>query len=238
MNSLRSGVFLLLIGAIAIPAAAQNREQTRFTLGGSFIVAQPKEDFRLNVGNGYGANGTVIYHLLRSGLVNLRLDFSGVQYDSEKKSVPISPTIGGRILVDMTTRNSILAFGWGPELAAPAGRIRPYVNAEYSRLFFRTTTSLEGIDDSSDELVANTTNFSDGVGAWVFGGGLRLPLGKVSSPAQLDLGLRYYRGGEASYLREGSIIDNPDGSITINPLTSRTPFLMYSVGIQFRIPAS
>jgi hypothetical protein len=33
-----------------------------------------------------------------------------------------------------------------------------------------------------------------------------------------------------SYLREGSIVDNPDGSTTIVPFFSRTPFLMYAVG--------
>jgi len=233
MTVRRCSVLVLLPLAMAATAAAQI--PTRFTVGGSFIVSEPKEEFRQNVGNGYGGQGTVMYHLLRSGLVNLRFDLSGVEYDHEKKRVPLSPTIGGRILVDVTTRNSIIALSWGPEFAVPTGRIRPYANVAYSRLFFRTTSSIEGTG-SFDQSIATTTNFKDGTGAWVYGGGLRIPLGASNSRVTLDLGLRYHRGGNASYLREGSIQDNPDGSITITPLSSRTPFLMYAVGIQFRIP--
>jgi len=68
------------------------------------------------------------------------------------------------------------------------------------------------------------------------GGGLRIPLGGEDSPLDLDLGLRYHRGGEAYYLREGSIIDNPDGSITFDPLRSRTAFLVYAIGVQLKLP--
>lgn len=235
ISLIRLGVSGLLILAIALSAVAQDTTQTRFTVGGSFIISQPKEEFSLNVGNGYGANGTVMYHLVRSGLVSLRFDFSGAQYDSEKITVPLSPTIGERILVDLTTRNSILAISWGPEVAMPTGRVRPYANVAYSRLFFRTTSSIEGVDDDNGDF-ADTTNYKDGTDAWVYGVGLRFPLGRVTSPLTLDLGLRYHRGGRASYLKEGSIIDHPDGSISIFPLSSRTPFLMYTFGVQFRIP--
>ena len=220
---------------LLVAATAVAETPTRFTFGGSFIVSQPMEEFGQNVGNGYGANATVMYHLLRSGLLSLRLDLSGVEYDHEKNRVPLSPTVGGRIIVDVRTTNSIVGLSWGPEFAVPTGRIRPYANAAYSRLFFRTTSSVRDID-SSDENIASTTNYKDGTGAWVYGGGIRIPLGKTNSPVSLDVGLRYYRGGIAAYLREGSIVDNPDGSITVTPLISRTPFLMYAVGVQFRIP--
>jgi hypothetical protein len=203
-------------------------------VGGSFIASEPKEEFRQNVGNGYGAGGSVMYHLLRSGVLSLRFDASGVVYGNETKRGPFSQTVGGRILVDVTTTNWIADISWGPELAVPSGWVRPYAGVAYSRLFFRTTSTVEGIR-SSDEPIASTTNFKDGTGAWVYSGGLRFPFGRTS-PASLDVGLRYHRGGNASYLREGSILDNPDGSITILPLSSRTPFLVYSIGVQFRIP--
>jgi len=207
---------------------------TRFTIGGNAILSEPKEGFRQNVSNGLGGGGTVMYHLMRSGLLGLRFDASGVAYGKEKKRVPISDTVGSRILLNLTTTNSITTLSWGPELARPSGRIRPYVNAGYSRLFFRTTSSLGGID--SEEGSISTTNYKDSTGAWVYGGGLRFALGRSYSPVGLDLGLRYHRGGSASYLREGSIQDNTDGSVTITPLSSRTPFVVYSIGVKFRIP--
>ena len=175
-----------------------------------------------------------MYHLLRSGLLSLRFDGSGVVYGKETKRVPFSETVGSRILVDVTTTNWIADFSFGPELAVPSGWVRPYAGVAYSRLLFRTTSTISGTR-SSEEPIASTTNFSDGTGAWVYSGGLRVPFGR-RSPVSLDVGLRYHRGGNASYLREGSILDHPDGSITIFPLSSKTPFLVYSFGVQFRIP--
>jgi hypothetical protein len=175
-----------------------------------------------------------MYHLLRSGLLSLRFDGSGVVYGKETKRVPFSETVGSRIFVDVTTTNWIADLSFGPELAVPSGWVRPYAGVAYSRLLFRTTSTVSGTR-SSDDTIASTTNFRDGTGAWVYSGGLRIPFGR-RSPASLDVGLRYHRGGTASYLREGSIQDNPDGSITITPLRSKTPFLVYSFGVQFRIP--
>jgi hypothetical protein len=231
------GTFLLSIlvfGEVIAAAQSDAATPTRFTVGGSFIISDPKEEFGRNVGTGYGGGGTVIYHLLRSGVLGARVDISGVIYDQESKTVPFSETVGARILVDVKTTNSITAFSVGPELAVPSGPIRPYVNIGYSTLWFRTTSSISGVD-SSDEEIASTTNYKDRTNAWVYGGGLRVPLsGRV--PLSLDVGVRYNRGGSTSYLREGSIQDNPDGSITIWPLKSRTPFLMYTIGVQYRIP--
>jgi opacity protein-like surface antigen len=150
-------------------------------------------------------------------------------YGREKIRVPLS-----RVLLQMTTTNSIATFTLGPELAKPSGRIRPYVNAGYGRLLFRTTSTIQDYD-STDE-GAGTTNHKDGAGAWVYGGGLRFSLGPSASPLSLDLGLRYHHGGNASYLREGSIQDYPDGSIAVTPLSSRTPFVVYSIGVKYHIP--
>jgi hypothetical protein len=114
--------------------------------------------------------------------------------------------------------------------------VRPYINTGFSELFFRTATSIKGKDAS--ENLATTTNEKDAVAAWVLGGGVRIPLVKnnPNKAISLDLGVRYHHGGEATYLREGSIQDLPGGAILISPLRSRTPAMVYMVGIQFRIP--
>jgi hypothetical protein len=230
---LASMVIVLL--RVAPTAAQVSPESTRFAIIGAPILAQPEGEFKDNVGRGYGAGGGMLYHLDRSGLLSLRFDFSGSQYGSEKKTEPISQTIGQRVLVDVTTTNSIWTLSFGPEFEWPHGPVHPYVNTGFSELFFRTSTSLKG-SDSSDNVIS-TTNQHDAVAAWVLGGGLRVPFShNPRKPVSLDLGVRYHRGGVASYLREGSIRDLPDGSIIINPLTSRTPTLIYMVGVQVRIP--
>lgn len=222
-----SGAAFLQVGSGDFP--------TRFGVGLGFIVSEPKEEFDDNVGVGFGAAGEFQYHIDRPGWVSIRFDGSWLQYGHETKRVPFSQTVGGRILVDVSTSNTIIGIGFGPELAVPYGPVRPYLGAGFSGLLFRTTSSVSGIR-SSDEPIATTTNSSDWTRAWVFGTGLRIPLGGRDSSVDLDLGLRYHEGGEALYLREGSIIDNPDGSITIIPLRSETPFMVYAVGVRIRIP--
>ena len=229
---------LLLSVFVSTAASAQSLpgpSETRFAGSGGFMVSQPKEGFSQAIGNGYGGGGGVIYYLMRSGLLGIRFDISGFQYGHETKTAPLSETIGSRVLVDVNTSNSITALSWGAELAKPTGRLRPYVNFGYSALLFRTTSSIENVD-SSDDNALHTTNFKDSTRAWVYGGGLRFQLGGRTSPVMLDTGLRYYRGGTVSYLREGGIQDNPDGSITMTPLTSKTPFLVYTIGVRVRIP--
>ena len=67
------------------PQAPDSNEPTRFAAGISFIVSQPKEEFRRNVGNGIGIGGTLNYHLDRAGWVNLRFDPSWLRYGHESK---------------------------------------------------------------------------------------------------------------------------------------------------------
>jgi len=228
---------VVLVLVTVIPARAQiTPESTRFTITGAPIMSQPRGEFGNNIGNGFGADAGLLYHLDRPGMLSLRFDFSGVQYGHEKKQEPISETVGQRILVDVTTNNSILMLSFGPELAWPRGWARPYVNTGFSELFFQTATSIKGTDSS--ENLATTTNQSDAVAAWVLGGGIRVPLvsNNPNKAISLDLGVRYHRGGVATYLREGSIQDLPGGAIAIAPLSSRTPTMVYMVGIQYRIP--
>jgi hypothetical protein len=155
-----------------------------------------------------------------------------MSYGHEEKEVPFSQGLGQRVLVEATTTNSIFSVAIGPEVALPRGPVRPYFNAAFSGLFFKTSTSVMG----SVETLASTTNHSDNTSAWVFGTGARIPFPSRESPFSLDFGVRYHRGGPVSYLREGSIEDLPDGSISITPLNTRTPYVAYLIGVRFNIP--
>ena len=220
----------------AVSASAQGtRESTRFSINGAPILSQPTGEFRQNLGNAFGGMGAVLYHLDRPGIFSLRFDVSAVPYGHEERRLPLSPTIGERILVDVGTTNWMTAISFGPELALPRGPVRPYLNAGFSGLLFRTSSA---IDADTSEPIGSTTNYSDSTTAWFWGGGVRIPLAgdNPRKAISLDIGMRYYRGGLASYLREGSIQDQPDGSIRIDALQSRTPHLVYTIGVRFRIP--
>jgi hypothetical protein len=240
MKRIRGLCVAVIVLALAGPLRAFGQfapESTRFSIGGGPIFNEPTGQFRQNVSNAVGGGVGFLYHVDRTGFFGLRFDVSGVSYGSETRKVPISRPITDRILLDETTSNSITTISFGPELAWPKGRIRPYINGGISKLLFRTSTSLDVTDSDGNSI--STTNFKDSAGAWFAGGGVRLPVGNGSIASRaitLDFGVRYHSGATASYLREGSIQDGPGGTITITPLMSRTPYLAYTAGIRVRIP--
>jgi len=214
---------------------AQSTQPTRFNFSASVIQSRPQGEFRANAGNALGGAGTFLYHLDHDGWVSVRFDAAWMQYGKEKKRVPLSETVGARVLVDVVTSNQMGAFGIGPEFAVPRGPIRPYVNAAFSGVVFRTYSSAGGTN-SDGEAFAVTKNHGDSTSAWTYGGGVRIPVYEKTVGINLDFGFRYYDGGTTTYLNEGSIVDHPNGSITITPFQTRTPFAVYTVRVKFRIP--
>ena len=202
---------------------------SRWSFGGDVVVSQPKGEFANNVPTGYGFDLTGMFRLDPRGYFNLRADLGGVQYGSERQRVPFSTT--GRVDLEVETSNRIAFGAIGAQLQIPDGWFRPYANAAFAPTYFWTESSISG-DDSYE--FASTTNQDDWSHAWVFGGGVMIPFGR--SMGALNLGAKYFYGGQATYLREGDITDNPDGSITLNPRSSNTDLVLWQVGVSFKIP--
>lgn len=204
----------------------------RFVFALDALIAQPKGEFGSYVDKGFGGNLVLMYKLDPAGMISVRADVGGMQYDRERKRVPFLP-ITGRVRLDVTTSNDVYWGAIGPQLMlATKAPVRPYVNAAVGLQTFVTETSLSGSDQSGD--YASTTNSSDATFAYIFGGGFYIPFGRVSSSGSLNIGARYHFGGTAKYLRKGDIIDNADGSITLNPVSSKTDVIMWQVG--FSLP--
>src|SRR5262249_54298559 len=135
------------------------------------IQARPQDRLANNIGLGYGAQGAYLFRLDSRGFVHLRGDLAVLGYGIERKHVPLSETIRGRIRVDVSTTNYVLPLSIGPELMWPTGPVRPYVNAGLGAQVFWTESSVSGSDDI-DYSFANTTNQSDWTSTWVAGGGV------------------------------------------------------------------
>jgi hypothetical protein len=232
---------------IAAPAAAQDgwdwdddeyheRTPTGGYFGGTFTVARTEGEFSDYVDGGFGGQINYIHQLDRDGWLGIRADAGLVVYGYERQRVPLSPTIGGRVLVDLTTSNNLAYVGVGPQIGVPNGRLRPYVNGYAGYSFIWTQSSVSGTRHHDDEEVFSTTNFDDGSFSYGGGGGIYIPVGRRgASPASIDLGVRYHNNGRAEYLREGDIEDNPDGSITLYPVRSDTDLLTFHIGFSFGI---
>jgi len=243
-----------LLAAAASPAAAQlfpeatlgDPRPSRFTVGVDGVVMDPRGSFGRNVSSvGFGIGGHALLRLDPRGILAVRADAGSTQYGSERAQVPSSPFIGsfgGRVGLEVATRNSVSWVGIGPELSFAVGRVRPYVNGGIAYARFSTTSELQGDgydvygNYQSNRRLATSQNQADGTGARTAGAGLYLPVGPRRWLADAHLGVRYFDGANAEYLREGSITDEPDGTITFTPLRSRTPFVAYQLGVSVAIP--
>jgi hypothetical protein len=232
--------FLLLLVTLTAPGllVAQVPRQlgaVRGGAGGTFILALPTGELasEIDAGPGIAFNGH--YGLVRSGALRLRVDLGFVQYGNEEREVCFSATVGCRIVLDLHTENNIAFGGIGPELALTSGPLRPYVNAGVGFSYFETASRLDGADDS--ESFARTRHISDTGLAFTGGGGFYVPLRLGRTPIALDLGARYHRNGTISYLREGDIHDNPDGTISFTPTRTAANLVTVQLGVSVGLRA-
>lgn len=227
------GMAVLLASAGPVEGQRRGRDRYRdygqtapsWWLGVDFIAADPLGDFGKAVDAGYGLDVGFHVPVAAEGGLALKADAGFIIYGYDRSGVCLAPPVGCRIDLDLTTSNNIFFAGVGPELVAPTGQLRPYVDAAVGFSYFFTHSSLEGNDADS---FGGTTNFDDLVTHTRLGGGLRARLGRT---VLLDLGAQYHRNGVAEYLREGDIVDNPDGSITLHPRRTEANLLVYRIGV-------
>ena len=210
-------------------AARRPAPPSRVFAGVGALAAAPQGEFDSYVNVGWGLGGHVLFRLDPAGALALRVDGGFLRYGHERKRGCFGGVAGCRVELDVNTDNDILLFGVGPQIMVPDGHFRPYLTGTAGLAYFFTESSLSGRDEADG--FARTNNFDDATFAWTAGGGIYIPLRRRAHPISLDLGARYHNNGEARYLREGSITDNPDGSITISPIRSQTNFVIFHVGV-------
>ncbi len=197
-----------------------------FEVGGQ--MAEPLGGFRSSIDRAWGFGGSVRRQFRSVPALRLRVDGAWLNYGNEKKTVPLSPTLN-RVVVDMHTLNNIALVTGGPELALPAGPVRPYVHAFAGYSYFYTQSSADGNDGTGS--FASSTNFDDGGWTKGWGLGVRIPASLKTAEAALDVGGRRTFNGVRTYLRHGDIVDQPDGSLLFTPRTTTADFWQYHIAI-------
>jgi Outer membrane protein beta-barrel domain len=208
-----------------------DRPATRNYFGASFTMTRPQGEFGDYVGDGFGGDLHYMRALDPQGLLALRVDAGLAIYGYE--SYTVDDDYG--YLTDVSTSNNIAWIGVGPQIGLPDGRLRPYVNAHAGYSFLWTSTTFdEGYDyyDDYDYSVTEQDDWSFSYGA---GAGVYIPVTHGRTPVSIDLGIRYHNNGDAEYLREGDIVGNPDGSVTLYPVRSDTDLLTYHLGVSIGV---
>jgi len=234
MLALRWSVGLLLatpslIGAqiLLAPPATGRVGNWSFDVGAQ--MAAPIGAFASQIDRAWGIGGTVRYHVPRARAFGVRADLTWLNYGNERQTVPLSPTIN-RVHVDMNTANDIAVFSAGPEVSVPTGPVRPYVFGFAGYSYFYTETSV-GDDGNDGSAFAHSTNYDDGGFARGWGGGVRVPIVLRTAEIALDAGGRMTRNGVRSYLRRGDIVDQADGTFTVNPRTTPADFMQFHIAV-------
>jgi hypothetical protein len=242
MRFVRMSILATVVAVSFIPSLAHaqrriprswERGPSRFSIVGDVLVAQPKGEFATEIDTeGFGINVGGLFRLDKEGFLSVRGDIGGMQYGSETLHAPYLP-ITGRVALDVETTNSVFWGSIGPQIQVPVGRVEPYMNAAIGFMDFNTSTSVRGSD--SDYEYARSTNSDDVTSAWIFGGGAYVRLGSGQS-WKLHAGARYFYGGNATYLAEGDIQDNLDGSVTLFPHRSKTDQVTWQLGVAYTFP--
>ena len=224
---LSTACILALAGAAGAQIYNPPRVPSRFIVGGDFAISQPKGEFATNVPTGYGFDLNGLFKLDPKGWLGIRADAGGVRYGHEHFDLGF---FGPGIELELNTDNRIEFGSLGLQLQFPDGPFRPYASASYAAVHFTTESCVSNPDNLVEEQCR--ANHGDWAGAGVFGGGVTIPFGKYSAAA-LNLGARYHYGAKATYLREGDIVDNPDGSVTINERSSKTDLVLWQIGFTY-----
>ena len=231
---LLAGLLLASASGLSAQEWADEPRDSRGRAGITVTYSRAQGEFADFVDDGWGVNLNYVYNLDPQGVFGIRTEGGFLVYGYERFRTPLSNTIGGRILVDVTTTNSIAFLGLGPQLTIPAGPIRPYVNGYAGFSYISTSSSVEGIY-YDDEPFASTTNFDDATLSYGGGGGVYIPLSRRGRTVALDAGVTYRVNGRAEYLTEGGIEDNADGSVTLYPIRSDTDVLQFHLGVSIGV---
>jgi opacity protein-like surface antigen len=203
------------------------RERSRFSGALALLNTQPLGG--LKTGPGVGVDLSAAYALDPAHRFRIRGEFRAAGYGSETRRACLSTTVGCLIELDVDTNYGFLYGGAGPEIAIPVVGSELVLDATAGVGSFTVSSSVSGVSD--DEDILSTTNFDDTFFSWSTGGELRIP---VSSQLSVAVGGRYQHNGEASYVPEGGITENPDGTVAIGALTSDANMVTLTLGIAFR----
>jgi hypothetical protein len=230
-TTLAASLLALVLAGFGLPVpAAASPAEIQFRL--SFSPALPRGEFHDLMG--WTVWGGALNFAIRPSrgplLFGTRLGFGA--YDTDRWDAWLGLTIPD-VLVDVRTTNSVLTWDVFLRLQPERGFLRPYLELFAGLHFLSTDTRIgDGNWDDNNSGDMNVNNASDTAFAYGAGAGVMFPLigfmhrdGRRVGSLELDLGVRFARGGRADYLVETGLTGIYD------TLRSRTDLLTLSAGL-------
>lgn len=223
---------------VALPAPLP--AQSRFGGALAAVASQPLGEFRQNAKWGFGGDGAVTFAVDRRGILSLRGEVSTVGY-SAGRSEFVASTGFGQVLLEQKATNRISTLSIGPQLAVPAGSVRPYVAGTVGLTHFSTATTItvprEQTSTGQPYTLDERPNFSHTGRTFGGLGGILVPLtalGLDFGSAMLDVGVRYQRNAQARFVRPGDVRLNGTAAPSITASEGEANVLSYRLGVATR----
>ncbi|NOZ56938.1 MAG: hypothetical protein GXO73_09165 [Calditrichaeota bacterium] len=229
----------LLCGVLAAPLRVSAGNVPWGQAGVGLVLGFPQHEFKENVDR----VGAGLSLKLEGGPASVPVAFglSGgfMVYGSETRREPFSTTIPD-VTVEVQTTNN-LAFGHFYIKTGPRrGFFRPYVAGLVGFHYLFTQTKIQDVDEPDKE-VASSTNFSDTAFSYGFAAGMQFRVhesvkknpetGKEQRVRVfVDVQGKFLRGGEAEYLKEGSI-RRENGKVAYDVSRSETDLFLLEIGV-------
>lgn len=197
--------------------------------GINFVAATPVGEMATLVDKGFGLEFSVGAPMAAGGHLRMRVDLGAIVYGWEELFYGYCRfTCRVASGSNVTTTNSIVYGSVGPEIVLARGDFEPYVHAGAGVSYFVTSSQLDDNDGYGSYL--HTTNYSDTVLGWRFGGGFRF---RVGQRTLIDVGVLKADNQVATYLTEGDVVDERDGSIALYPNRSDADLMSLRLGVSF-----
>ncbi|MEA2064520.1 MAG: hypothetical protein U9P14_12525 [Gemmatimonadota bacterium] len=241
----RSLFHSLIVAAVCI-FALNSTAEARLTCDAGLALAWPQDKFEEQVDFAWGGGARIGYSFFEESAAGISLffDLSYLNYGRERRVEPFSITIPD-VFVDVVTDNYMVLFSPGISLGVHRGWFRPYGEIFAGGTYIATRTKIEKHGWSQEEIAAST-NFDDFTYNLGLGGGIKVPvyrsprvggskLSKINlSEVLIDVKFTYIKGGEAEYLKKGSITRTTRGNIIYETYLSKTDLFQLRIGCSFR----
>jgi len=227
---------ILLLALWLVPSAVF----ARLEAGLGLSLAWPQSEFKDHVDFAFGGGARIGWGLASesAAVVTIFGDLNYLNYGRDRRLAPFSLTVP-EVTVDVVTDNYMFMLSPGVSFGVRNGTIRPYGEFFCGLTYIATKSRVENRSLPS-EPIAESTNFSDFTYNLGFGGGLKLLVWQKEidmaltelREALIDIKLTYIKGGEAEYLKKGSI-EREGGTIYFDPVRSKIDVLQLRIGMAF-----
>ncbi len=232
-----AAMLLLLVGAI--PGQAQ----TTFQGSANVLLGLPQGKFKENAASVGGAAGFDFAYSPSTSPFGVGAAVGFIIYGSDTRREVVK-TSTADFPVDVTTTNAIIQAHLLARVQHKGGPVRPYLEAVFGLNHLTTDTSIEeaesGWHSGDDDNQISTNNMSDTALSYGGGAGVMVMVHrgkKVSSSGKakpwnllVDTRVRYLVGGEARYLKKGSIRRVND-QLVYDSKESATDLLTVQLGV-------